>query len=95
VIAAFETLSPGFFTAAVDAYDATGNTTQLDARIDDYLVTLAKAASTDMFSSASLVLYYLRARQAAQNIRTIVVGRSSGMTEDAIRANLRLAYVNN
>jgi vacuolar-type H+-ATPase subunit C/Vma6 len=47
-----------------------------------------------MFSSASLVLYYLLCRQAAANIRTIVVGRNSGQSEEAIRANLRLAYVN-
>jgi V/A-type H+-transporting ATPase subunit C len=95
VAAAFETLSPGFFSSAVVAYTATGNTSELDARIDDYLISLTRSAATDMFSSASLVLYYLRARQAATNIRTIVVGRNSGMDADAIRANLRHAYVNN
>lgn len=95
VAAAFEILSPGYFTAAVESYNQTGNTSQLDARIDDYLVSLAKSAATDMFSSASLVLYYLRARQAATNIRTIVVGRNSGMDTDVITANLRTAYVNN
>ena len=47
-----------------------------------------------MFSSASLILYYLRTRQAAANIRTIVVGRTSGQSVNAIRANLRTAYVN-
>lgn len=95
VMAAFETLSPGFFSSAMAVYTATGNTSELDARIDDYLVSITKSAATDMFSSASLVLYYLRARQAATNIRTIVVGRNSGMNIDAIRANLRTAYVNN
>jgi V/A-type H+-transporting ATPase subunit C len=95
VTAAFETLSPSFFSSAVAAYTATGNTSELDARIDDYLVSLTKSAATDMFTSASLVLYYLRARQAATNIRTIVVGLGSGMDTDAIRANLRTAYVNN
>lgn len=95
VTAAFETLSPGFFTAALESYNETGNTSELDAQIDDYLVSLTKSAATDMFSSASLVLYYLRARQAATNIRTIVVGRNSGMTTESIKANLRTAYVNN
>lgn len=95
VVDAFNTLSPGFFTQAVEVYEATGNTSELDARIDDFLVTITKTASTDMFSSASLVLYYLQARQAAANVRTIVVGRNSGMTEESIRSNLRLAYVNN
>lgn len=95
VTAAFETLAPGYFTSAVESYQATGNTSELDARIDDYLVTITRSAAVDMFSSASLVLYYLRARQAATNIRTIVVGRNSGMDTDAIRANLRHAYVNN
>ena len=95
VARALETLAPGFFAAALETYTTTGNSSELDARIDDYLVSLTKTAATDMFSSASLVLYYLRARQAATNIRTIVVGRNSGMDTDAIQANLRYAYVNN
>ena len=95
VAAALDNLAPGFFTTAVEAYDATGNTSELDARIDDYLINLAKTASTDMFSSASLVLYYLQVRQSAANVRTIVVGKNSGMEEASIRTNLRLAYVNN
>lgn len=92
---AFEILSPGFFTAAVTAYEDTRNSSMLDARLADYITTLAKTASVDMFSSASVVLYYQRAREAAANIRTIVVGRNSGMDVETIRANLRTAYVNN
>jgi len=95
VSAAFETLSPGYFTSAVESYQTSGNTSELDARIDDYLITITKSAATDLFSSASLVLYYLRTRQAATNIRTIVVGRNSGMNTESIKANLRTAYVNN
>lgn len=85
---------PSFWTDALDAYESTGNTTQLDVCIDEYLITLAKEASYDMFSSGSLVLYYLKCRQAAANIRAIVVGKNSGMNEADIRANLRLMYVN-
>lgn len=92
---AFEQLAAGHFTSALATYEATGNTTELDARCDDFLVTFAKDASIDLFSSASLVLYYLRVRQAAANIRTIVVGRNSSQSIETIRANLRLAYVNN
>ena len=95
VTAALETIAPGYFAAAVSSYNESGNTSELDARIDDYLVSLTKSAATDMFTSASLVLYYLRARQAATNIRTIVVGRNSGMNIESIKANLRTAYVNN
>lgn len=95
VVAAVETLAPGFFTHAIETYEATGNTSELDARADDYLITMAKTASVDMFTAASLVLHYLRVRQAAANIRTIVVGRNSGMPEVTIRANIRTAYVNN
>ena len=83
-----------YWTAAITHFQATGHTTRLDARIDEYLVRTAKEASYDMFSSASLVLYYLLCRQAAANVRTIVVGRESGQAEADIRANLRLAYVN-
>jgi vacuolar-type H+-ATPase subunit C/Vma6 len=92
---AFQTMAPDRFTAALDTYVATGNTTELDARIDDYFISQAKSASADLFSSASLVLYYLRVRQSAANIRTVVVGRNSGMDEVTIRANIRTAYVNN
>lgn len=95
VCAAFERLAPAaHWQSALEFFNATGNTSQIDARCDELLVDLAKEASFDMFSSASLVLYYLLCRQAAANIRTIVVGRNSGQSEEAIRANLRLAYVN-
>lgn len=83
-----------FWRSAVEYYQETGNTTRVDARADEYILMLAKEASFDMFSSASLVLYYLQCRQSAANVRTIVVGRNSGMKEEDIRANLRMAYVN-
>ena len=78
---------------AVEAYLSTGNTTQLDARADDYLLTITREAAYDMFSTASLVLYYLRSKQAAANIRTVITLRDGGLEEDRIRPNLRLAYV--
>lgn len=83
-----------FWKDAIAYYEETGNTTRIDARSDDHLIMFAKEASVDVFSSASLVLYYLRCRQAAANIRTIVVGKNSGMSDTDVRANLRLAYVN-
>ena len=95
VLAALATLGGAAHWAdAVTYVSETGNTTRIDARVDEYLTIIAKAASMDMFSSASLVLYYLKCRESAANIRTIVVGKNSGMSEADIRANLRLAYVN-
>lgn len=95
VFAALENIkNHDFWRSAIDYYEQTGNTAHLDARADEYLLSLAKEASYDIFSSASLVLYYLQCRQSAANIRTIVVGRNSGMSEVNIRANLRIAYVN-
>jgi len=95
VFAALEKLDgQGFWRTAIEYYRETGNTTRFDARADEYLLTLAKESSFDMFSSASLVLYYLQCRQSAANVRTIVVGKNSGMKEEDIRANLRMAYVN-
>jgi vacuolar-type H+-ATPase subunit C/Vma6 len=85
----------GFWDHAIATFLEQGSTTELDARADEYLLTLAREASYDMFSSASLVFYYLLCRQAAANIRTIVVGKDSGLSDVDIRANLRLAYVNN
>lgn len=86
--------TPGFFDEAIAVYNKTGNTTQLDVAADEYLITLAKEGSRDMFSAASLVLYYLLCRQSAANVRTIVVGKNNGIDNDAIRSNLRMAYVN-
>jgi vacuolar-type H+-ATPase subunit C/Vma6 len=78
---------------AIEYYTATNNTTRLDARAGDYLLSLTREAAYNMFSSASLVLFFLRSQQAADNIRTILVGLNSGMKEADIRANLRTAYV--
>jgi len=95
VLTAFAQLGgEAYWRPAVEQFAATGNTTDIDARADEYLVEMAKQASFDMFSSASLVLFYLQSRQSAANVRTIVVGKNSGMSNEAIEANLRLAYVN-
>ena len=83
-----------FWKTSLNYFRETGNFTQMDARSAEYMMIIAKKASSDMFTSASLVLYYLKCRQAAANIRTIVVGKESGLEEDDIRANLRMAYVN-
>jgi V/A-type H+-transporting ATPase subunit C len=94
VFAALEKLGgQGFWRTAVEYYQETANTTRIDARADEYILTLAKESSFDMFSSASIVLYYLQCRQSAANVRTIVVGKNSGIKEEDIRANLRMAYV--
>lgn len=85
-----------YWRDAIADYQTTRNSARLDARTAEYLLDFTKTASaTDVFSSASLVLYYLKCRQAAANIRTIVVGRESGQSEAIIRANLRMAHVNN
>lgn len=95
-LAAFSRLGGAdFWKEALEYFQTTGKTTSLDARAGEYLLTLAKEDSYDMFSSASLVLYYLKCRQAAANVRIIVVGKNSGLSETAIRSNLRMAYVNN
>lgn len=95
VLAAFSRLGgAAYWQEAIDFYNKTGNTTRIDVRADEYLIGLAKEASYDMFSSGSLVLYYLQCRQSAANIRTIVVGKNNGMSEEDIRSNLRMAYVN-
>ncbi|NCN12067.1 hypothetical protein GW937_01975 [Candidatus Kaiserbacteria bacterium] len=84
-----------YWREAIDFFTTSGNFTLIDARTSDRLLTVAKEGSYDMFSSASLVLYYLKCRQAAANIRIIVVGKNSGMSTEEIRANLRMSYVNN
>jgi len=95
VVSTLEYLSPGHFTTALEQFFDDGHTTTLDARCEEYIIGLAVAASIDMFSAASLVAYYLRVRQSATNIRTIVVGIESGQTTDIIRSNIRFAYVSN
>lgn len=94
IMAGYQSLGgEAFWREAVEAYLTTGNTTQLDARADDYLLTMTREAAYDMFSTASLVLYYLRSKQAAANIRTVITLRDGGLGEDRIRPNLRVAYV--
>lgn len=93
-VAALAVLAPDHFTMAIDAYESTGHTNQLDAALDDYLLTLTKNASVDLFGTATIVLYYLRTEQAAANLRAILVGKQSGLTNEIIKTKLRLAYVN-
>lgn len=95
VLAMFETLGGSkYWASALEYYKETGNFTQIDSKAADYLVLIARQGSYDMFSSASLVLYYLKCQQAAANIRAIVVGKNSGLEAADIRSNLRLVYVN-
>lgn len=82
-----------YWTDALQEYQETGNFTQLDSKAADFLLVTARQGSYDMFSSASLVFYYLKCRQSAANIRTIVVGKNSGLEADEIQRNLRIAYV--
>lgn len=84
-----------FWKDALTHFAEEGNFTRIDAAAADYLLRTAKEGSSDMFSSASLVFYYLKCRQAAANVRAIVVGRNNGLALEDIRANLRMAYVNN
>jgi V/A-type H+-transporting ATPase subunit C len=83
-----------YWQEALRFFTETGNFTKIDVQVADRLLRVAKEGSFDMFSSASLVLYYLKCRQSAANIRSIVVGKNSGMDAEDIRANLRMAYVN-
>lgn len=83
-----------YWAEALEEYQTNGNFTRLDARVADYLLMTARQGSYDVFSSASLVLYYLKCQQSAANIRTIVVGKNSGLPIEVIRANIRFAYVN-
>lgn len=97
VLVFFTKLGPvDFWKDALDYYQKTGNFTRLDARAPEYLLQLTYDAckASEVFSSASLVLYYLKCRQAAANIRSIVVGKNSGLNNEDIRSNLRMAYVN-
>lgn len=94
VLAMFERFGGAAYWAdALEEYQEAGHFTQIDSKSADYLLITARQGSYDMFSSASLVFYYLKCRQSAANIRTIVVGKNSGLEAAEIRNNLRLAYV--
>ncbi len=79
---------------ALTQYEETGNTTVFDVCVDAYLFQLAKQASYDAFSSASIVRYYRLAEANVSNVRAIINGKNSRMDETIIRANLRLVYDN-
>ena len=89
---ALATLGNVDWEAALTNYDETGNTTAFDVCVDQYLLALSKQASYDVFSSASVVHFYLLANAAASDIRTIWNGKGIGRDETIIRANLRIAY---
>lgn len=94
-ISAFGSLGgEDFWKDALEFFQKTGNFTQVNVKTTEFLIGFAKDASQDMFTSSSLVLYYLKCRQAAANIRTIVVGKNSGWSSSEIKANLRMSYVN-
>ncbi len=95
IFSAVRSLGGEGWVAALEYYQATGNTTRLDARMDEYLIEIAAQASYDIFSPASIVFYYLQCRQSAANIRTIMVGKETAMPNDEIRTNLRMSHVNN
>jgi vacuolar-type H+-ATPase subunit C/Vma6 len=95
VLAAYTNLGgEALWREAIEYYETTGNTTRLDARAEEYLMQVTKEAAHDIFSSASLVLYYLRNKHATDNIRTIQVGVAGGMRQEDIKANLRITYGN-
>jgi vacuolar-type H+-ATPase subunit C/Vma6 len=94
ILAIYQTMGgQTVWRSAVESYLESQNTTELDARADDYVLSMTREAAYDMFSSASLVLYYLRSKQSAANIRTLITLRDAGVTEDKITPNLRTAYV--
>lgn len=81
------------WAAAVQYYTETKNTTRLNVAAADYLLSLAREAAYDMFSSASLVLFYLRSKQSVSNIRAIAAGVNSGLRPEQIKNNVQTAYV--
>lgn len=93
-LAAFAELGgESFWRAALTEYQDTGHSTRIDARADDYLLQQAVTTSVDIFSSASLVAYVLKAREAAATVRAVLVGTASGLPAHTIRHNLRPTYV--
>ncbi len=82
-----------FWREAIEHYQTSRHLTKISIKMREYCLLLAKKQSSDMFSSASLVLYYLKCQQVIDNLRMIVVGKNSGMELSEIKSNLQTMYV--
>jgi vacuolar-type H+-ATPase subunit C/Vma6 len=79
---------------AIEYLEATGNFTRLDARIDEYLLHSVRQTSYKTFTPASLLFHYMLAEQVVKNVRIITAAKKTGISNIELRANLRMAYVN-
>ncbi len=82
-----------FWREAIEYYQTGRGTTKINIKMREYCLWLAKKQASDMFSSASLVLYYLKCLQAIDNLRMITIGKNSGMDLSEIKSNLQTMYV--
>ncbi len=94
ILQVLQTMSHDDWRGAIEYMETTGNSSRLDARVDEYIASVARHASYSGFQASSLLFYYLLCRQAAVNIRIIAAAKKSGMSQQDVRINLRMTYVN-
>ncbi len=78
---------------AIDLFNNEGHSTLIDVKADDYLLETIHVMSYDVFSPASLIAYFVSTQNTAKIIKTILVGKENGQSEDLIRQQLRTVYV--
>ncbi len=82
----------GTWKEAVEDYKKTGDYVILERISDNYLANFLKESSYDIFSPASLFSYFHARKNNIQLIRSILVGKQTGLSEYEIRKMLRKLY---
>ncbi len=82
-----------FWREAIESYEKKGHSTLIDVNLDDYLLLAVKKMDEDVFSIATLILYFLKYQNMSAVVQAILVGKESGQADTAIRTQLRNIYV--
>jgi V/A-type H+-transporting ATPase subunit C len=77
----------------LEAYDKFKSFTYLEKYADEHLMHLAKKSRYTPFGPEALLAYFFAKQNNAQIIRMIMVGKLSGLPEDALRERLHELYV--
>ncbi|MGM0482299.1 MAG: V-type ATPase subunit [Patescibacteria group bacterium] len=78
---------------AIKDYKETGSYSLIEKAFDDKIESYVRETSTaDIFSVASFYAYFQAVKNNVQIIRTVLVGKSSGLPEHELRKTIRNRY---
>ncbi len=77
---------------ALEEYRQTGSYALIETAFDNYIASFVKDSSHSIFTIASLFSYFQAVKNNVQIIRTILVGKHTGLSEYEIRKTIRKRY---